>query len=209
MRHSVVGLCTLFAIGLSVLACGISLDAGGAAAATNSGTVGIKDGSGETQFKVKPKDGGAKVVDGSNNELFRLSLKDATKVKIKGPDDSVLAYVKGGAEKLKVKDAEQESTDFSLKRQADGDYKLLDAADRLILKLKRRDYGWVARDRSELDVFKVKVKDGKTSLRTASDVTLYYTKDPVNALAFACLGFDDLDWAQRFGLYFQLSEAMP
>ena len=44
--------------------------------------------------------------------------------------------------------------------------------------------------RREASLAKVKVKDGKTSLRDASDRTRFETKEPVSPLAVSCLGLD-------------------
>lgn len=176
-------------------------------APASTGAVKLKGADGETRFKIKPKADGAKV-DAAGAELYRLNIKDATKVKVEGADDRVLAYVTGDAKTLKVKDESQEATLFYLKQQADGDYTLVDTDNNLIVNIKKRQYGWVARDATESNLFKVKLKKGKTSLSDASDTTLYSTKDPVNLLAFACLGLEGLDWAQRFGLYFQVGQVV-
>jgi len=82
---------------------------------------------------------------------------------------------------------------FKLQRQDDGDWKLENGQDKLIYKVKRRDYGFEIEDEAENSLYKIKVKDEKTSLRNAVDETVYYTKDPVSALGFACLGFDVIE----------------
>jgi hypothetical protein len=178
--------------------------AGGAA----GDRVKIKKGDGSTAFEIKGKDDGAKVVDANEAELYRLKAKKG-KVKVRDPQDKTLGYVKHypDGDYFKVKDASQETDLFKLQPQADGDWKLEDGNQKLLCKLKKRDYGWVVRDAEEKDLFKVKVADGKTSLRNAKDETVYYTKGKVSSLAFCALGLSQLDESQRLGLLFQVDAA--
>ena len=163
----------------------------------------IKDGAGATAFELKRMDDGLKVVDANEVERFRLKAKDG-KVKLRDPQDVVLGYVKFSDGHFKVKDASQERTLFSLRQQADGDWKLENERDEQLCEIKRRDYGWVIRDPQERDLYKVKVDGGKTSLRDAQDQTRYATHDPVSGLAFVALGFDALDEGQRLALLYQI-----
>ena len=59
--------------------------------------------------------------------------------------------------------------------------------------IKKRDYGFEVEDALDNSLFKVKLKNGKTSLRDASDQTVFSTKDQVVTLAVTCLGFDAID----------------
>ena len=149
----------------------------------------VKSGSGETAFSIKPKDDGAKLVDAGEVELARFNAA-AGKVKVKDADDVVLGYIVKSGERFKVEDPSQEVELFKLIPQADGDWKLEDARETLIYKIKLREYGFEIEDDAEHSLYKIKVKGDKTSLRDAADQTVYYTDEPVKPLAFACLGLD-------------------
>ena len=51
----------------------------------------------------------------------------------------------------------------------------------------------------------MKLKEGKTSLRDASDQTVLYTKEPCSTAAFAAFGLDKLDRPQQAGLFLRLT----
>ena len=160
----------------------------------------FKGSNGETAFSVKPEPDGAKLVDEKEKEIARFNLKD-TKLKIKDADDVVLAYVIASNGKYKIENAEQSVELWKLQAQADGDWKLEDGNQKLIYKIKKRDYGYEIEDDNEASLFKAKLKDGKTSLRNSSDSTVLYTKDPVSTLAFTCHGLKAIDSeAVRTGL---------
>ena len=164
------------------------------------GRVKIKDGAGAELYTIKPKDDGAKLVDAQENELARLKVDASGKIKIKDAQDAVLGYVKPDGDKIKVKDASQEKTLFVLRRYPDGRVKLETGDDALVLKLKPKDYGYKVEGPDEAPRFKVKVKDGKTSVRDEAENTLLYTKDPIPPLAMAVLGMDELTREQRVAL---------
>lgn len=149
----------------------------------------VKTNSGATEMSLKPKDDGAKLVDASEQELARYNIQ-GDKLKIKDPRDNVLGYVVGAAPRFKVKDATQEQDLFKLIGQDDGDWKLEDAHDTLLYKIKRRPYGFEIEDPSKKSLYKIKVNGPKTSIRDATEETVRYTNDPVHPLAFACLALD-------------------
>lgn len=152
----------------------------------------IKTGVGEPIYELKPKDDGAKLVDVGEQELARYNASPG-KLKTKDPGDVVLGYIVGSGGKFKVEDESQEVEWFKLQRQDDGDWKLEDPQDKLIYKIKVREYGYEIEDDAENSLYKIKLKDGRTSLRNAADETVFYTNDPVSTLGFACLGFDVID----------------
>ena len=82
---------------------------------------------------------------------------------------------------------------FKLQVQADGDWKFEDSNEKLIYKIKKRDYGFEIEDDSENSLYKIKLKEDKTSLRDAKDQTTYYTKTSVKLEAFTCLGLDVIE----------------
>lgn len=180
-----------------------SLKTGGALTSsppTDLTKIKFKVGEGEPAFSWKPEADGAKLLDASENEISRYS-RDGAKLKIKGTDDVVLAFVVGAAGEYKIKSADQQTELWKLQKQADGDWKLKDGNDSLVYMVKKRPYGFEIEDASEKSLAKIKLKDGKLSLRDPAEKTLYYTKDQAPAIAMSCLGFDAVkSLPVRFGL---------
>ena len=152
----------------------------------------FKDASGQTAFSIKPQSNGAKLVDGQERELGRFSLK-GSKLKIKDANDTVLGYVNASAGKYKVKSADGKTDLWDLQRQSGGGWKLQDAQDQMVYRIKKRDYGFEIEDVANNSLFKVKLKSGKTSLRDSSEQTVYSTRDQVSAIAVTCLGLTAID----------------
>lgn len=146
-----------------------------------------KDGS--TAFSIKPEADGAKLVDANEKEIARFNVSGA-KLKIKDTKDIVLGYVIFSDGKYKVENADQSKELWKLQPQSDGDWKFENGDGRLIYKLKKREYGFEIEDGNENSLSKIKLKDGKTSLRDSSETTVLFTKDQVSTLAFACLGLE-------------------
>jgi len=190
---------------LGALLCGCpeapasSGDAAAEGAKPKAGAIKIKNGAGKVAYRIKVKSDGYKISDAKSKERFRVKLKK-TALKVKDPQDKVVAYVNTDGKKFKIKDPKGKAVLFVLRRQADGDWKLETGKDKLVCKLKKRKYGWEAKTGAGKELYKAKLKSGKTSLRDAKDATQHYTKSSVKTLAFACLGLPQLSEAQRLGL---------
>ncbi|MCA9139813.1 MAG: hypothetical protein KDB00_23735 [Planctomycetales bacterium] len=152
----------------------------------------FKTDDGKTAFSIKPQDDGAKLVDADEQEIARFNV-DGNKLKIKDPNDVVLGYIVASDGRYKVKNAQQDVELWELQRQDDGDWKLKDGQETLIYKIKARDYGFEIEDAKDVSRFKAKLKDGKTSLRDASEKTVYSTHDTLPTIAVACLGCEAVD----------------
>jgi hypothetical protein len=163
-----------------------------APAATGWRRIKLKDGEGAAAYELKKKDDGAKLVDPADAEVLRFKL-DGTKLKVKGPDDKVFGYVVVRPGELTLKDADQTKELFEVQRGEDGDWKLKDGADRMLLRIKKREYGWEIETPDDARTGKVKSDGGKVSLRDADEKTQYYTKDAVKPLAMAMLGLTPVE----------------
>jgi len=160
----------------------------------------FKDGNSKTVYSIKFRADGAKLVDDEERELARYNYSKG-KVKIKDADDNVLGYIVGDAKKLKVEDASQEITFFKMQSQDDGDWKLEDRQDKLVYRIKKRDYGYELETPDKKRFRKVKSDQGKISLRDPNEKTIYSTKDDIKPLAVACLGCEMVqDIRIRFGM---------
>lgn len=164
----------------------------------------FKNEAGKTAFSLKLKDDGGKLVDGQEKELARYTRSE-NKIKIKDEADKVLGYVVMTADKIRLEMADQKTVLFTLRHQADGDWKLEDPGDIRVYTVKKRDYGVEIEDAAKSSLYKVKTKGGKSSLRNASDKTVFHTDEEISAAAMACLGFDKIpDVRLRGALLFAL-----
>ena len=154
--------------------------------------ISIKDGSGETVLEWKPKEDGAKLTDHDDQEIARFTLKD-NKLKIKAPDDSVIGYVVWNEGRYRIESADQETSLWKYSEQSDGDWRLKTGEEKLVYEIKKRDYGFEIEDGMESSIARIKLKDGKSSLRDADDKTIYSTRDKIELSAFNCLGLNAIE----------------
>jgi len=156
------------------------------------------------KYALKLRDDGAKLVDGTDRELARLTL-DSNKIKIKDPADQVLGYVVSHDSYWKLENADQTQELYVLRRQADGDLKLEDGNDAPIYRIKVRDYGYEIETPAKQSLYKVKVSNGKISLRDASEETVLSTRSPLLPAAMTPFGFDVLTPPQQAALAYAVN----
>lgn len=156
----------------------------------------IKDGDGQTAFYLKYDGEDGKLLNGKKEEICRYKRK-ATKLKIVDMKEAVIGYVAGYPTRFKIED---ESGKEQLQYQkSDSDWKLKNE-DKMLLRIKSRDYGFETEKPDDSRYCKVKVKDGKKSLRDKDEKTVLYTKDNLSPQAMVPLGFKALDERVRFGI---------
>jgi hypothetical protein len=173
--------------------------------ATLTDSVKFKLESGADAFSLKPKENGAKFVDVNDKELARLTVDANQKVKIKDASDKVLGYVVKKEGYWKIEDANQTKELFILRHQSDGDYKLEDGTNTEIYRIKARSDGFEIETPQKQSLYKVKAKEGKTSLKNASEKTVLSTKSKVLPIAVACFGFDKLSREQQAALAYAVN----
>jgi hypothetical protein len=175
--------------------------------ATSTEKIKFKQEGGAEDFALKTEADGAKLLDGKDKELARFNVDAGGKVKIKNPDDKVLGYVVIKDGYWKIENADQTKELYVLRSQNDGDYKLEDAADKEIYRIKARDYGFEVESPDKQSLYKVKVKNGKTYLINAADKPVYSTKSQVNPAAIASFGFDVLSKEQQAALAYAVNRS--
>lgn len=156
---------------------------------------------GELALALKPATDGAKLVDDAGAELARYTWRDG-KCKIKDASDAVLGQITGGPTKWKLENADRTATLFAFQRQSDGDWKLEDGSEGVLVKVERRDYGWRLEDTGGNVLGKVKPKGDGVSVRGPDEETRFSTKDGLSPLAAACLALDQVELELRLGLLF-------
>ncbi|MFP2930588.1 hypothetical protein ACLESO_36400 [Pyxidicoccus sp. 3LG] len=180
--------------------------AASAADAEGFGKLKFKDADDRERFSLKPKDDGAKLVDGEDRELARYKWKGVS-LKVSGPDDAVLGYVVGSAGgALTVRDAEQRQILFTFARTGPG-WRLNDVKGVLLYTVTPDAEGASIQDAAGAEVARVKVREGKVSVRDAGGRTLLATKSLVRADAAATLAFEKLDLPLRVALLFHLQSS--
>jgi hypothetical protein len=167
----------------------------------------FKSENGAAVLSIKPMADGAKVVDGNDRELARLKLDDRRKVKIKNTADKVLGYVVSSSGTWKLENAEQSQELYVLRRQADGDYKLERGNNQPLYHIKARNDGFEIETPAKQSLYKVKLKEGKLSLRNAQDKTVLSTKDKLVPVAIASFGFKELSREQQAALAYAVNLA--
>jgi len=163
---------------------------------TNYTKIKFKKPGGATAFILKPQDNGLKLVDGFEREIARINLTDNGQYKSKDSTDKVLAYVTGNGPKFQIKNAVQDQTLFSFQQQKGGDWKLKDGEETLLCKIEKRDYGWKIEDTDQKPIGKVKLENGRTTLRDGDENDLFHTNDSINPIATTPFLIPQLSQAQ-------------
>lgn len=167
--------------------------------------INLKNADGQRAFEIKPESNGAKLVGPDEKEIARYHVADHT-LKIKDDADKVLGHIVRHEDAYKIEDAERKNVLFKIAGKDNGDWSVEDGKQVRLYRIKKRDYGFEIESAAEESVAKVKLKEGKASLRNAKDVTLLSTKNHVSQLGLACIGLDKITSEPlRFGLLIQLT----
>lgn len=162
--------------------------------------INLKDADGKRVFEIKPESNGAKLVGADDKEIARYTASDHT-LKIKDAADKVLGHIVRQEDHYKVEDADRKHVLFKIALKSNGDWSVEDGKQERLYRIKKRDYGYEIESPAEVSLAKVKLKEGKTSLRNAKDVTLYSTKDHISQTGLACVALDKISSEPlRFGL---------
>lgn len=172
-------------------------ESGSTASGKNAFKFKLKDGAGNTAYFLKYDGEDGKLLDGNEKELCRFK-RSGTKFKIQDANQQTVGSITGYPGRFKIED---ENGKGILEFQQSGDdWKLKNEKEVMMLRIKSRDYGFETEKPDNSRYTKVKVKDGKKSLRDKDEKTLLYTKDDLSAKAIVALGFKALDERYRFGL---------
>ena len=153
----------------------------------------FKDDAGQRVYELKPELNGAKLVGPDEQEIARYRISDHT-LKIKDANDTVLGHIVRHGDHYKIEDAERETVLFKIAAQSDGDgdWTVEDGTQKRLYRIKKRDYGFEIESPTKDSLAKVKLKEGKLSLRNSQDLTLFSTKDHASTLGFTSLGLDQI-----------------
>ena len=145
---------------------------------------------GADALKLEPKENKIELEDGTGQEIAtfrwkgdRFSLRNA-----QGQSVGTLRFSPPDTLQLVVDDR----VHLELEREPDGDLRLVNEADRLLYEIKKRDYGAKVEDATGNEIAKVRVKNGKTSIKNADGTTALSTRDPLPPAAAACFGLTQL-----------------
>jgi|GEM_PF-1822988 len=165
----------------------------------------LKDADGKKSFEIKPEPDGAKLVGPDDKEVARYNAKDHT-LKIKDANDKVLGHIVRQEDHYKIEDADRTKVLFNIGGKNGGDWSVEDGQQTRLYRIKKREYGFEIESPTGDSLAKVKLKEGKLSLRNAKDATVFSTKDHASQLGFACLTLDRISSEPlRFGLLIQMT----
>ena len=172
--------------------------------------INLKNADGQRTLEIKPESNGAKLAGTDDKEIARYSVSEHT-LKIKDAADKVLGHIVRHDDAYKIEDADRKNVLFKIAGKSNGDWSVEDGQQERLYRIKKRDYGFEIESESGASLAKVKLKDGKTSLRNAKDETLLSTKDHVSQLGLACVALDKIaSEPLRLGLLVQLTiDARP
>jgi hypothetical protein len=150
-------------------------------------------------FVLKEKASSANLVDANNKNIAIIKTEDSGKIKLRNFSDKTLGYVVFEKENWKLENSDNKEL-YTFRKQGKKDYKLEDWTNREIYRIKKRDYGFDILKANKKLLYKVEVKEGKTSLRDIDDKTIFSTTSELPAIAFACFGLDALTREQQAAL---------
>lgn len=118
------------------------------------------------------------------------------RLKASGPDGKARFELKRKDDKVMLKDASGEKELFKFKLKA-RDIDVYAPNDRLLYRLRHKDYGYAVEDATGQTLFRAKFKDEKRVLRDPQDKTILYSKDLPQPLGLAFFRMPQLDPLQQ------------
>lgn len=178
--------------------------------AISSSSVQFKQDNGKDLYKFLHSREGGKVEDADGNVLvsffdnrdkgyksvrvFDASSKESSVIRLPNSEQILIYDYRGGLL-------------FKLNFKDDRHYKLKDAEGKTLYKVKEESYGLKIEEGEGEDgkaLCKVKVKEGKVSLKDADGKTILYAKSDVPAQGLACFAMEKLSKEQQYGLAYAL-----
>jgi hypothetical protein len=104
----------------------------------------------------------------------------------------------------KIKDDSQKEL-FTLKLEADGHYKLKDAGNTEIYKIKPESFGFKIKNKDGQELYKIHSDGTKVSLKSPDGKVVAETHASIAPIAVACFGLDVLSKSQKAALAYALS----
>ncbi|MCP4848823.1 MAG: hypothetical protein GY899_12850 [Verrucomicrobiaceae bacterium] len=162
---------------------------------------------GEVSFTLKSHDNDLSINDHSGNDLARVAVTEGGQIQFQDTGAKRVGYLAGRFPRFQLSDVDGKGVSFEFRRQSDGDWKLKRPDDTEVCRVGKRDYGWKIEDGSENFLARIKVDDGRTSLRDSTGQVLYYTNDAVDSLSIVPFGMPKLTRGQATALSFALMKA--
>jgi hypothetical protein len=161
-----------------------------------AGKVELRDPDGTEILSFKPRPPASLTVrDARNMETGRFALSDG-RLKATGPDGKARFELKRKDDKVMLKDADGEKELFKFKLKG-RDIDFYGPGDKLLWRLRHKDYGYALEDAAERTLFRAKVKDEKRVLRDPADKTVLYSKELSQPLGLIFFRIPQLDPLQQ------------
>ncbi|MCI0650819.1 MAG: hypothetical protein L0Z55_02925 [Planctomycetes bacterium] len=153
---------------------------------------------GKKLFKLDPGATDVELEDREGNDVAEYRIRGDSLAMTSGATTTLFERANDGA--ILVRAEAASATRYKLVPEPDGDAILEDYSRNLRLELKKRDYGYKIVDGGGVERFKVRIRDGKTSIRDPNDQTILSSRDELPALAAACFALDGLPCEVQAGL---------
>jgi hypothetical protein len=161
-----------------------------------AGKVELREPDGKEILSFKPRPPASLTVrDAQNVEVGRFALSDG-RLKATGADGKPRFELKRKDDKVMLKDADGEKELFKFKLKGQ-DIDFYGPNDKLLYRLRHKDYGFALEDASDRTLFRAKVKDDKRVLRDPADKTVLYSKDLSQPLGLVFFRIPQLDSLQQ------------
>jgi hypothetical protein len=165
----------------------------------------FKSEAGTELFSLKFQPDAGKLVDAKNQEIVKVKQEQSGKFKIKNPSEKTLGYVTTSKGIWQLENSDKNKQSYILKLENNGSYKLEDAAKKEIYQITKKNKDLIINANNQKELYQVKIKPDKTSLRDASGKTVFSTKSKILPIAFACFGFDVLTREQQAALAYAVN----
>jgi hypothetical protein len=189
----------LFALAVTAAACATLPAAGGLSLRHD---VGFEGADSTTAFELRPNATAIDVESATNQLLARLTL-DGARLRVENGEGELRGFVvppATGSRSYHVIQADGSTQLFEFSREPDGDLNLKDAAGAYVYKIKLRDNGYKVEDMAGATETRIRAREGKISLRNASDETVLSTRDPFSAEAAAAISLEKVPFEFAAGL---------
>ncbi len=157
---------------------------------------------GTRSLRLVPRSGRVKLQDGNHELLASFKLVEGRLRIARAPRELVGFVVPktGEVKGLLIIHPSDDRVLYRLTRERDGDLRLVDQNGQVVYESKLRDYGFKTVDAEGRVQSRVRVREGKTSLRNAAGETTLSTKDGIPAAAMACFTLRSLSLEHRVAL---------
>jgi hypothetical protein len=160
----------------------------------------LEGANGADVLRLKPRESDVQLTDGDGTTIARFRIEEG-RLRIREAVGGPVGFVeREEGMGFRIVEAPSGEVLYTLRAEPDGDLRLGDGNGELVYEIKARDYGFKVIDAKGQLEGKIRTKEGKISVRDAAGETVLGTRDPVPAVAVACLALRSVRLSYRAGL---------